>query len=87
MVKNPSANAGGTRDSEFNPWVEKIPWSRKWQSIPVFLPGKFHGQRNLVCYSPWGRKESDTTELSTVSGTYMMKLMIATSEFLEGVLN
>ena len=29
-----------------------------------------------MCYSPWGRKESDTTELSTVSGTYMMKLMI-----------
>ena len=62
VVKNPSANAGDTRDSDFNPWVEKIPWSRKWQSIPVFLPGKFHGQRNLVCCSPWGRKELDATE-------------------------
>ena len=28
----------------------------------IFLPGKFHGQRSLVAYSPWGRKESDTTE-------------------------
>ena len=35
---------------------------RKWQSTPVLLPGKSHGQRNLVGYSPWGRKESDMTE-------------------------
>ena len=46
----------------FDPWVGKIPWSRKWQPTPVFLPGKFHGQRRLVGYSPWGCKESDTTE-------------------------
>ena len=36
--------------------------SRKWQPTPVLLPGKFHGLRSLVGYSPWGRKESDTTE-------------------------
>ena len=35
---------------------------RKWQSTPVLLPGKSHGQRSLVGYSPWGRKESDMTE-------------------------
>ena len=46
----------------FNPWVGKIPWNRKWQPPPVFLPGKFHGQRNLAGYSPWGLKESDMTE-------------------------
>ena len=44
----------------FVPWVRKIPWRRKWQPTPV--PGKFHGWRSLVGYSPWGRKESDTTE-------------------------
>ena len=38
----------------FNPWVWKIPWSRKWQPTPVFLPGKFHGQRSLVDCSPPG---------------------------------
>ena len=38
----------------FNPWVRKIPWRRKWQPTPVFLPGKFHGWRSLVGYSPWG---------------------------------
>ena len=36
----------------FNPWVGKIPWSRKWQPTPIFLPGKFHGQRRLAGYSP-----------------------------------
>ena len=35
---------------------------KKWQSTPGLLPGKSHGQRSLVGYSPWGRKESDTTE-------------------------
>ena len=33
-----------------------IYWSRKWQPIPLFLPGKFHGQRSLVHYSPWGHR-------------------------------
>ena len=45
-----------------DPWVGKILWRRKWQPTPVLLPGKSHGQRSLVGYSPWGRKESDTTE-------------------------
>ena len=48
----------------FDPWFRKIPWRREWQPIPVLLPGKPHGQRNLVGYSPWGHKESDRTELT-----------------------
>ena len=48
-----------------DPWVEKIPWKWKWQPAPVFLPRKFHGQGGLVCCSPWGLKESDTTERQT----------------------
>ena len=44
MVKNPPANAGDARDGGFDPWVEKIPWRRKRQPTPVFLPGKFQGQ-------------------------------------------
>ena len=43
----------------------KIPWRRKWQPFPVFLPGEFHGQRSLVGYSPWGCKESDRTQWLT----------------------
>ena len=42
--------------------VRKIPWRRKWQPTPVFLPGESHGWRSLVGYSPRGCKESDTTE-------------------------
>ena len=45
----------------FNPWVRKIPWIRKWQSTPVFLPGETHGQRKLGGYSLWGCKKSDMT--------------------------
>ena len=37
----------------FEPWVRKIPWWRKWQPTPVFLPGKSHGQKSLVGSSPW----------------------------------
>ena len=46
----------------FDLWVGNIPCGRKWQPTPVFLPGKFHGQRSLADYSPWGCKESDMTE-------------------------
>ena len=46
----------------FDPWVGKIPWRRKWQPTPVFLPGESHGWRSLVDYSPWGHKESDMTK-------------------------
>ena len=51
VVKNPPANAG-----DIDPWVGKIPWRREWQPTPVFLPGESHGQRSLVCDSPWGCK-------------------------------
>ena len=46
----------------FNSWVGKIPWRRKWKPTPVFLPRKLHEQRSLEGCSPWGRKESDTTD-------------------------
>ena len=46
----------------FNPQVGKIPWIRKWQSTPVFLSEESYGQRSLVGYSPYGRKELDMTE-------------------------
>ena len=45
----------GDRHS-FDPWVGKVPWSRKWQSTLVCLPGEFQGQRSLAGYSAWGRK-------------------------------
>ena len=38
----------------FDSWARKIPWRRKWQSAPVFLLGKYHGQKSLEGYIPWG---------------------------------
>ena len=53
-VKNLPSDACHCRRHRFDPWVRKIPWRRKWQPTPVFMPGKSHGQRSLVGYSPWG---------------------------------
>ena len=50
-------------------------WRRKWQPAPVSLPRKSHGRRSLAGYSPWGRKESDTTELT--ARTYALALRVA----------
>ena len=41
---------------QFDPWLVRIPWRKKWPPSPVFLPGKFHGQNSLADYNPWGRK-------------------------------
>ena len=51
VVKNLPANAGDARDAGSIPG-RKIPWRRAWQTTLVFLPGGFHGQRNLMGYSP-----------------------------------
>ena len=56
----------------FAPWVRKISWRREWLFTPVFLPGEFHEQRSLVGCSPWGFKESHTTEqLNTFTSLHM----------------
>ena len=62
VVKNLPASAGDVKRCEFDPQLGKIPWRRKWQPTPVFLPGESHGQKSLADYSPWGHKESDMTE-------------------------
>ena len=51
----------------FDPWVGKIPWRRKWQPTPVFLPGESHGWRSLVGYSP--RVAKSRTRLSDFTFT------------------
>ena len=55
--------------------VKKIPWRRAWKPTLVFLPGESHGQRSLLGYSPWGRKESDTTEATKHSHTHLPSLL------------
>ena len=44
------------RRHRFHPWLGKIPWGKKWQPTPVFLPGKSHGWRSLAGYRPWGHR-------------------------------
>ena len=58
MVKRPPT----TRETCIQSLGQKIPWRKKWQPTPVLLPGKSHGPRTLVGYSPWGSKELDMTE-------------------------
>ena len=62
----------------FDPWVRKIPWRRKWQPPPVFLPGKSHGQKSLSGYNPWGHKESGTTEWLTLTFTLSYTILWST---------
>ena len=57
-----ACNAGDKGDAGSIPGSGKISWSKEWQPPPVFLPGKFHGQKSLMGYSPKGCKESDMTE-------------------------
>ena len=54
--KESTCNAGVTGDKGLTPWVGKMPWRRKQQPTPVFLPGESYGQRRLASYSPWGRR-------------------------------
>ena len=68
--KEPACQCRRHKRHGFNPWVEKIPLEEEWQPTPVFLPGKLHGQRSLMGYSPRGCKESDTAECTHIrSGT------------------
>ena len=65
-------------------WDWKIPWRRKWQCTPVFLPGKSHGWRSLVGYSPCGLKELDMTERLHFHFIYITSLIPKIS-YLEGL--
>ena len=58
-------NLPATRETQFDPWVGKIPWRRKWLPTSVSVPGEFHGQRSLAGYSPEVCKKLDRTEWLT----------------------
>ena len=51
-IRKPPGQYRRPKRHDFNPWVGKIPWRRRWQLTLASLPGKSHGQRSLVCYSP-----------------------------------
>ena len=68
VVKNPLV----IQRPGFDLWIGKIPWRRKCQPIPVFLPEESHGPRGLAGYSPWSCKELDTTKQLTFYGEQIM---------------
>ena len=70
LVVEPTWQCRRHKRFRFDPWVGKTPWRRKWQPTPLSLPGEFHGQCSLVGYSPWGRKDSDTTEATVSSFSF-----------------
>ena len=76
--KEPACQCRRHKRPGFIPGARKIPWRRAQQLMPVFLPGESNGQRSLVSYSPWGRKELDTTEV-TQHSTHRAKEMEDTS--------
>ena len=75
--KNQLNRKDGTSDKEsvcqyrrhtrhgFDPWVRRIPWRRKWQLVPVFLPGKYHGQRSLAGCSLLSCRVRSDRQIST----------------------
>ena len=64
------------RETWFDPWAKKIPWRRKWQPTPVFLPGESQGQQGLVGCRLWGCTESDTTsDLAAVAVKLLARLL------------
>ena len=70
--KGPTSQSRRCKRCGLDPWVRKILWRRAWQPAPVFLPGESHGQRSLVGYTPWGPKESDTTEVTWHAHTVLL---------------
>ena len=77
VVRNLPASARDTGDAS------SVPWRRKWQPTPVFLPEKSHGQRSLVGYSAWGHKELDMTDQLSTHACKSPKLSKAIWSFIK----
>ena len=74
--KEPACQCRRRKRCGFDPWVAKIPWTKKWNPTPVFLPGESYGQRNLMGYSPWGHRDSDMIK-HTSSSIIIILLVIS----------
>ena len=70
MVKNPPANVGDARDVGLIPCQED-PMEEKMATYSIFLSVKSHGLRSFAGYSPWGRKESDKSEVTEHAFIYL----------------
>ena len=71
--KEPICQRRRCKRHEFDPWVRMIPWSRKWQPTPVFLPGESHGQGSLVGSNPWGGSQKVRHDYTCMSSFVLKK--------------
>ena len=84
--KESSCQCMRCRRCMFNFWVGKIPWRKKWQPTPVFLPGKSHEQRSLAGYSPWSHKRV-RRDLATKQQQHLMDSLMSKGGLLQGFLH
>ena len=79
--KEPACQCKRCERCGFDPWVRKIPWRRKWQPTPVFLPGKSHGQRSLVGSSPQGRRVKHIQSLYVFDSVHKHRVKLSTHTY------
>ena len=80
--KEPACQCWGHRRHGFDPWAGKLTYKKKWQPIPVFLPGKLSRKRSLVGQSLCGHKESQMTQATQLSTDNKYELLFSFSFFL-----
>ena len=81
MAAQTLKSSPAVQETWFNPWVGKFPWRREWLPTSVFFSGEFHRQGSQAGYSPWGRKESDTTEWLTLSLSLAVQWVVKNLQF------
>ena len=80
VVKNPPANAGDVRDVGSIPGSGRSPGGGHGNPLQCSCPENPHGQRSLVVYGPWGRRESDMTEVTELTGPLCQQLRLGAGE-------
>ena len=69
-------NLPAMQETRFQSLGQKDPWRREWLPTPISLPGEFHGMGSLAGYTPWGHKQSDSTEQLTLSLSIVLMLLL-----------
>ena len=75
LVRNPPVTWANVGAAGLIPGSGRLPWREKWQPTPIFLPGRFHGQRSLTGYIVQGVAESDMTQHNAIRNFYFTEEM------------
>ena len=71
--KEPACQWRRIKRHSFDPWISNVPWRRAWEPTPVFLPGRIPWTEEPGCYSPWGCKESNMTEVTQHTRVFLIQ--------------